>query len=67
MDAIDMLADLKSGKIITYNGAAEKQIVDLLMKVSKMLVENEKITELDLNPVIVRADSYDVVDIRIIE
>ena len=37
------------------------------MKVSKMLVENEKITELDLNPVIVRADSYDVVDIRIIE
>lgn len=66
-DAMDMLAELKSGKIITFNGAAEKQAVDLLLKVSKMLVERKGISELDLNPIIMRADSYDVVDIRIIE
>lgn len=66
-DAEDMIANLKSGRIITYDGAAEKQIVDLLLKVSSMLAEKKNISELDLNPVIVRKDSYDVVDIRIIE
>ena len=34
--------------------------------VGRLLVENGEIRELDLNPVIVREDSYDVVDIRII-
>jgi succinyl-CoA synthetase beta subunit len=66
-DAVYMLSELKSGRIITYDGKAEKQIVDLLLKVSKLLVEKKNISELDLNPVILRKDSYDVVDIRIIE
>jgi len=38
----------------------------MLMKVSRMIEENS-ISELDLNPVIVREDGYDVVDIRIIK
>jgi acyl-CoA synthetase (NDP forming) len=66
-DALDMISGLKSRKVMTFDGEAENQLVDLLLKVSKMLVENEKISELDLNPVILRKDSYDVVDIRIIE
>jgi hypothetical protein len=67
MDARDMIDGLKSKKIITFDGEAEDQVIELLMKVSKMLMEESKINELDLNPVILRKDSYDVVDIRMIE
>lgn len=66
-DAGEMLAGLKSGRIITYDGEAENEIISLLLKISKLLVERKSISELDLNPVIIRKDSYDVVDIRIIE
>lgn len=66
-EALYMLSELKSRSIITYDGEAEKQIVDLLLKVSKILVDKKNIGELDLNPVILRKDSYDVVDIRMIE
>lgn len=65
-DARSMISDLKSGKIITYGGKREADIVSLLLKVSKLLVENKRVVELDLNPVIVRPESYDAVDIRII-
>ena len=65
-DAIDMLSGLQSRNIVTYDGKAEEEMVSLLMKVSRMLSENKKIAELDLNPVIVRADSYEAVDIRIL-
>jgi succinyl-CoA synthetase beta subunit len=65
-DAREMLDDLKSSKIVTYDGAAREMLASLLVKVSRLLVENEDVSELDLNPVIVRADSYDVVDIRVI-
>ena len=65
-DATDMLSELQSRKIVTYDGKAEDEIVSLLMKVSKLLTENKKVSELDLNPVIVRQDSYEAVDIRIL-
>lgn len=65
-DARGMLADLKSSKVVTYNGAATEMLASLLVKVSRLLVENGDVSELDLNPVIVREGSYDVVDIRII-
>lgn len=65
-DAVDMVSELKSRDIITYNGKAEAQIVSLLLKVSRLLTGSKKVVELDLNPVIVRQDSYDAVDIRII-
>jgi hypothetical protein len=61
-----MLSELQSGKVITYGGKATERVVSLLLKVSKLLVNNKRINELDLNPVIVRADSYDVVDIRML-
>ncbi len=63
-DALGMIDDLKSGKIITDGGKSAGMVASLLIKVSKLLVENEDVVELDLNPVIVREGSYDVVDIR---
>jgi len=65
-DAGDMLSQLKSHDLITNNGRSTAMLASLLVKVSKLLVDNERISELDLNPVIVRGKAYDVVDIRMI-
>lgn len=65
-DANSMLQQLKSRPIIAPNEKAAIQIIELLMKVSKMFTENE-ITELDLNPVILHNDTYDAVDLRLIK
>lgn len=64
-DAKSMITQLKSKEIITYNGRMESALEELLLKVSKLLEEN-KLEELDLNPVIIRQDGYEVVDIRIL-
>jgi hypothetical protein len=61
-----MLLELKSKDVITYNGKTSKILIDLLLKVSKMLEEND-IKELDMNPIIIRENGYDAVDLRIIE
>jgi len=64
-DAESMLSELQSSSIITHNGKASAMLSSLLLRVSKMLTEEKKIKELDINPVIVKEDSYEVVDIRI--
>lgn len=66
-DAMEMIDQLKSSSVITYNGNSKKMIADLLMKTSRLLSNNPKIKELDLNPVIIREKGYDVVDIRVLE
>jgi len=43
-----------------------KSLIDVLMKISKMLKENPEIKELDLNPVFALKDKAIVVDTRII-
>ena len=65
-DAQDMIQQLKSRNIITYNGKAEALLEELLIKTSRLLEDSADIKELDLNPVIVREDGYDVVDIRVL-
>lgn len=65
-DAEEMIGQLRSKKVITYGGKLQGTLVKLLMDVSRLLVEN-KISELDLNPVILRENGYDVVDIRVIK
>ncbi|MDE1860254.1 MAG: acetate--CoA ligase family protein [Candidatus Micrarchaeota archaeon] len=65
-DAEEMLAELRSGDVITYKGKNRSGMINLLMKTSKMLNDNDWIQELDLNPVIVKPESYDVVDIRVL-
>lgn len=63
-DALEMLSELRSSRIITANGKSSAMLASLLCNVSKLLINNKDLKELDLNPVIVRDGSYDVVDIR---
>lgn len=66
-DADDMISQLKSKDVITYKGKNVKLLTEILLKVSKMLSENSEISELDLNPILIKEDSYEAVDIRILE
>ncbi len=66
-EAGDMLDQMRSSNVITHGGKNAKQIEELLMKVSALLVKNPEISELDLNPVIVTEKGYEVVDIRVLK
>ena len=63
-DAESMIEQLKSKSVIAKDAAGERMLADLLLKVSKMLSEND-IAELDLNPIILHDKGYDAVDLRI--
>jgi len=65
-DAESMLHQLRSRPVIAPDPETSRELVGLLMKVSKMFEEN-RITELDLNPVIIHDGTYDAVDLRIIK
>ena len=66
-DALDMINQLKSKDVVTFHGKDTEMLVKLLLSVSKLLMENNvKITELDLNPLIIKEGSYVAVDIRMI-
>jgi len=65
-DAREMIQQLRSRGVITYNGKAERMLEDLLIKVSKLLVGSPEIKELDLNPAIITEKGYEVVDIRVL-
>ena len=65
-DAKDMIDQLKSKNVVTFQGKDTDIIIDLLLSVSKLLAENKKVTELDLNPLIIKEGSYVAVDIRMI-
>jgi len=69
-DAEQMIREIKGYKILKgYRGKSKakiKSLVDILMRVSKMLKENPEIKELDLNPIFALRDKAIVVDTRII-
>ncbi len=65
-DAKSMLDDLKSRNIIAKDEKSASMLEELLMKTSRMLLENN-IKELDLNPIILHGGTYDAVDLRILE
>lgn len=65
-DADSMVNQLKSKNIIAPDSHSEKLIMDLLLKVSRML-ENNDIKELDLNPIMLHDGRYDAVDLRILK
>lgn len=70
LDANEMIASLRYGQML--DGARGTQPVDraalagLLMKVSNFAAAHPDISEIDLNPVIARANDYAIVDARII-
>lgn len=64
-DALSMVRQLRSRKVIAPDAKTEKMIAELLLKVSRMY-RSSNIKELDLNPVILHDGTYDAVDIRMI-
>ena len=66
-DAESMLEGLKAKSIIAGDEKSKNMVISLLLKVSEMLVKNESISELDLNPIILHDGTYDAVDLRIIK
>ncbi|QTF91557.1 acetate--CoA ligase family protein [Halomonas sp. BM-2019] len=69
-DAGEMVEQIKAKKIlggVRGEKAVDKAaLVDLLLKVSRIVEAYPALSELDLNPVIVNADGYAVVDARVI-
>lgn len=69
-DALEMIKDIKSYKILkgyrNKKPADIKALVDILVKTSKMLEENQEIKELDINPVFALSNRAVAGDARII-
>jgi acetyltransferase len=69
-DAEEMVEQIKARKIldgVRGEKAVDKAaLVDLLLKVSRIVEAYPALSELDLNPVIINADGYAVVDARVI-
>lgn len=69
-DAHEMVEDIQSSKILDgVRGGLpvdKDALEDLMMKVSQLALAHPEIKEIDLNPVILRNDGYDVVDARMI-
>ncbi len=65
-----MLSEIRSAPILNgvrgQSGVDHEALVDLLMTVSEVIESYPQIQEMDLNPVIARADGLSVVDARII-
>ncbi|MEM3781429.1 MAG: acetate--CoA ligase family protein [Candidatus Micrarchaeaceae archaeon] len=64
-DAHEMLQQLRSASVVTYNGEATNMVVELLIRFSKMFYENSRLKEIDLNPVFIRPNGYEAVDLRL--
>jgi len=69
-DANEMVREIKAFKILEgirgQPPANIDAIVDILLKISKLVMENPKIDEIDLNPVFVYEDGAKAVDTRIL-
>lgn len=68
-DAENMIEEIKGYRILKgYRGKAydKRSLIEILSKVSKLLYENPRIREMDINPVIVSTSGAVAVDSRII-
>ncbi|MGQ9760167.1 MAG: acetate--CoA ligase family protein [Candidatus Methanomethylicaceae archaeon] len=69
-DAMEMISELKAYPILKgIRGRKPSDImslVDALLRVSKIMLENPQISEIDLNPTIVYENGYKIVDARIL-
>jgi len=64
-EAQTMINELKSKKIIASDPHYENLVREIIVKASKMFLENN-IQEFDLNPIIMHDKTYDIVDIRML-
>ena len=69
-DANEMIKEIKAYPLLDgFRGSKKadvKALVDILMKISKLSIENEEIDQIDLNPVIALPKGAAIVDARII-
>jgi acyl-CoA synthetase (NDP forming) len=69
-DAMEMISEIKGYPLLSgYRGEKPvdmEAIIELLLKTSRLLYDNEKIKEMDMNPVIVYEKGYCAVDVRVI-
>lgn len=69
-DAEEMLDEIASSRVlqgVRGNPPVDRRaLVDLMLTVSTVVQAHPEIAEIDLNPVIVRDDGYDVVDARMV-
>ena len=69
-DALEMISEIKSSQILEgYRGSEpvdKKALADIIVKTSRLLVENEEIESIDLNPVMAYPHGAKVVDVRVI-
>lgn len=69
-DAYEVIDDIRSRKILEgvrgIPPVDKTTLANLILLVSKIALSHPEISEIDLNPVIVRGDEYDVVDARMI-
>jgi acyl-CoA synthetase (NDP forming)/RimJ/RimL family protein N-acetyltransferase len=66
-DASEMIAEIRGAAILEgYRGQAVdlESLSQLLLKISRLVIENQQISELDLNPLLLYPDGYVVVDAR---
>ncbi len=66
-DAQEMIAEIRGSAILEgYRGQAVdlESLSQLLLKISRLVVENHEISEIDLNPLFLYPDGYRVVDAR---
>jgi acyl-CoA synthetase (NDP forming)/GNAT superfamily N-acetyltransferase len=66
-DAQEMIAEIRGAAILEgYRGQAVdlESLSQLLLKISQLVIENQAISELDLNPLLLYPDGYVVVDAR---
>lgn len=68
-DVYDMINETKVSRLLHgFRGSKEaniKGLADIILNLSRLAAKNEKIKEIDLNPIIVSKDSAVVVDARI--
>ena len=68
-DALGMLSELKGFQILKgFRGEKVNLdlIIDIMIKVSKLVEKHPKILELDLNPLVVNEKDAKIVDARIV-
>jgi acetyl-CoA synthetase (ADP-forming) len=69
-DALEMIKEMRAYQLLTGAGGRKpvdiEAIANLLQKASKLLYENEQISEMDINPVIAYEDGYCAVDVRVL-
>jgi acetyltransferase len=69
-DAAELLAEIKGRSMLDgvrgMPPVGRKALVDLMLRLSTLALTHPEIAEIDLNPVIARADGYEIVDARMI-